>query len=140
MTAWTDDELRRVGDAEELQIASRRSDGTLRPYVTIWVVRAGDDLYIRSAYGSDNPWYRRARTSGSGRIRAGGLERDVTFADAASGMHTSIDAAYHAKYDRYGPAIVGSVVGEKPSRSRSGCCRAPERRPGTFAERRHPPS
>lgn len=26
-------------------------------------------------------------------------------------MHEEIDAAYHRKYDRYGPAIVGSVVG-----------------------------
>jgi quercetin dioxygenase-like cupin family protein len=39
---WTDDELRRVGDATELQLASRRSDGTLRRFTTMWVVRVGD--------------------------------------------------------------------------------------------------
>jgi hypothetical protein len=77
------------------------------------VVRAGNDVYVRSAYGPDNPWYRRAKASGTGRIRAGGVERDVTFADAAPDAHPGIDAAYHAKYDRYGPAIVGSVVGDK---------------------------
>ena len=108
---WTDDELRRVGDAEELQLASHRGDGTLRPYVTMWVARVGDEVYVRSAHGPDNPWYRRAKTAGTGRIRAGGVERDVTFADADAGVHAAIDAAYHAKYDRYGPAIVGSVVG-----------------------------
>ena len=108
---WTSDELKTVGDAEELQIASLREDGTLRKYVTIWVVRAGDDLYVRSAYGSTNPWYRRAVASGVGRIRAGGLERDVTFADADPDAHAGIDVAYHAKYDRHGPAIVGTVVG-----------------------------
>ena len=113
MAGWPTDDLNRIGDAEELQLASRRPDGTLRPYVTIWTVRARDDLYVRSAYGSDNPWFRRATTSGSGRIRAGGVERDVTFAKAAPDVHADIDAAYHAKYDRYGPAIVGSVVGEK---------------------------
>jgi Uncharacterized protein conserved in bacteria (DUF2255) len=64
-----------------------------------------------SAYGPTNPWFRRAKASGAGRIRAGGLERDVTFAEAAPGVHAAIDAAYHAKYDRYGPRIVGSVVG-----------------------------
>ncbi len=101
----------RFGNAEELELASTRPDGTLRPYVTMWVVRAGDDLYVRSAYGPDNPWYRRAKASGIGRIRAGGLERDVTFADAAPGVHAALDAAYHAKYDRYGPKIVGTVVG-----------------------------
>jgi hypothetical protein len=113
MAAWTEDELDRVGDAEELQLASRRGDGTLRPYVTMWVVRAGNELYVRSAYGPDNPWYRRAKASGTGRLRAGGVEYDVTFADATPDAHPGIDAAYHAKYDRYGRAIVGSVVGDK---------------------------
>ena len=113
MTTWTANELDRVGNAAELQLASRRADGTLRPYVTMWVVRAGNDVYVRSAYGPDNPWYRRAKASGSGRVRAGGVERDVTFADAAPDARAGIDAAYHAKYDRYGPAIVGSVGGDK---------------------------
>jgi hypothetical protein len=111
MTTWTDEELRRIGEAQELQLASERPDGTLRPYVTMWVVRADDELYVRSAYGPDNPWFRRAKTSGAGRIRAGGLERDATFAEPAPGVHPNIDAAYHAKYDRYGPEIVGTVVG-----------------------------
>ncbi len=111
MTGWKEEELGRIGDARELQLASTRPDGTLRPYVTMWVVRADDELYVRSAYGPDNPWFRRAGASGAGRIRAGGVERDVTFAEPAPGVHASIDAAYHAKYDRYGPEIVGTVVG-----------------------------
>jgi len=111
---WTDDELRRVGAATELQIATRRDDGSLRPYVTIWTVRAGDYLYVRSAYGAGNPWFRRATASGSGRIRAGGIERDVTFTPASeldAATQAGVDAAYHAKYDRYGPQIVGTVTG-----------------------------
>jgi hypothetical protein len=111
MSTWTSDELSRIGAAEELQLASQRRDGTLRPYVTMWVVRAGDNLYVRSAFGLDNPWFRRAKASGTGRIRAGGLERNVTFAEPAPGVHAAIDAAYHSKYDRYGPRIVGTVVG-----------------------------
>jgi hypothetical protein len=111
MPTWAHDELSRIGDADELQLASARGDGSLRPYVTMWVVRVGDEVYVRSAYGPDNPWYRRATASGHGRIRAGGVERDVTFGDAAADAHAAIDAAYHAKYDRYGPKIVGSVVG-----------------------------
>jgi hypothetical protein len=111
---WTDEELRRVGDATELRVASRRRDGSLRPYVTIWTVQAGDGLYVRSAYGTDNPWFRRATASGAGRIRAGGIERDVTFSpvsDIDAGTQASVDAAYHAKYDRYGQQIVGTVTG-----------------------------
>jgi hypothetical protein len=112
-STWTDEELRAVGGATELQVASRRPDGTLRPYVTIWGVRSGPEIYIRSAYGPQNGWFRRAVEAGAGRVRAGGAERDVSFKrlDAGSPVHGDIDAAYHAKYDSYGPKIVGSVVG-----------------------------
>ncbi len=48
MMAWTDEELDRIGNAQELEIAALRADGTLRGPVTIWVVREGDDLYVRS--------------------------------------------------------------------------------------------
>lgn len=110
-TTWTPDELARIGASDELKVASRRRDGSLRPYVTIWVVRVGDDLYVRSAYGPDNPWFVRARASGVGRIRAGGVDREVSFEEPDANAHASIDAAYHAKYDRYGPRIVATVVG-----------------------------
>jgi hypothetical protein len=111
MTAWTNEELDTIGGADELQIASRRPDDTLRPYVTIWVVRTNGDLYVRSAYGSNNPWFRRAQASGTGRIRAGGLERDVAFDAPVQSAPADIDLAYHAKYDHYGPAIVAGIVG-----------------------------
>jgi hypothetical protein len=111
MSAWTADDLQRIGDATELQLTSRRADGSLRGFVTMWVVRAGDDVYVRSAYGADNPWFRRAKASGNGRIRAGGVDHDVSFDAPRGDVHAQIDAAYHAKYDRYGPQIVGSVVG-----------------------------
>lgn len=111
MSTWTDDELSRIGGAEELEVASERADGSLRPFVTIWTVRVGDDVYVRSAYGRDNGWFRRALAHPVGRVRAGGVEKDVTFEEPTSDVHADIDAAYHAKYDRFGPAIVGTVVG-----------------------------
>lgn len=111
--AWTEQELAAFGDATEVQIAPRRDDGGLSRDVTIWIVRVGPDLYVRSAYGADNPWYRRAVANGSGRLRAGDLERGVTFEQPGQQVHAEVDAAYHAKYDRYGPAIVGTVVGDQ---------------------------
>jgi hypothetical protein len=111
MTTWTSQELDRIGQAEELQLATQRHQGGVSRYVTMWVVRANDDLYVRSAYGPLNPWYRRAQAAKAGRIRAGGLERAVTFGTADAEVQGAIDAAYHAKYDRYGPQIVGSVTG-----------------------------
>ena len=117
MSAWTAEELARIGKATELQIASRRRDGSLRPFVTIWVVRSGDDLFVRSAYGYENGWFQHALSSGEGRIRAAGLERDVTFEEPGSAVDGDLHAAYHAKYDRYGPSIVGTVVSPEAARS-----------------------
>ena len=108
---WTTDELERLGGAEELRVASLRQDGTQRPYVRVWVVRAGEHLYIRSAYGPENPWFRRAMASGSGRVKAAGLEPAVSFERAGDEVMAAVDVAYHAKYDRYGARIVSTVVG-----------------------------
>ena len=117
MTAWTDDELKRIGGATELRIGSRRPDGSLRPFIPIWVVRSGDDVYVRSAYGWDNPWFQRALRSGEGRIRAGGVERDVSFEQPGPEVAEDLHAAYHAKYDRYGPRMVGTVVSPEAARA-----------------------
>ena len=117
MIGWTADELAGIGKADELRIASRRPDGTLRPFVTIWFVRLGDDLYARSAHGYHNPWFQRAIASGKGRIRAGGVERDVAFEAPGRDVDESLHAAYHAKYDRYGPSIVGTVVSPEAARA-----------------------
>ena len=79
MTTWTSDELARIEAADELELAALRRDGTLRKPVTIWVVRHGDDLYVRSAYGRTSAWFRGTRVRHEGRIRAGGVEKDVIF-------------------------------------------------------------
>ena len=117
MTGWTPDELARIGQADELGIASRRADGSVRPFITIWVVRLGDDLYVRSMHGPPNPWFQRALASGQGRIRAGGVERDVAFEEPGSAVDVDLHAAYHAKYDRYGPRVVGTVVSPESARA-----------------------
>jgi len=117
VTAWTADELARIGGATEIEVSSRRPDGSLRPYVTIWVVRSGDDLYVRSAYGPDNGWYRRARASRKGRIRAGGLERDVAFEEPGPSVDADLHASYHTKYDQYGARMVGTVVSTEAARA-----------------------
>ncbi len=114
MSTWTSDELDRIGGAEELRVSSRRRDGSFSKPITIWVARVGDDLFVRSAYGPDNPWYVNARRRGHGRISSGGVERDVDFADASGTDPEAIDDEYHAKYDPISsPRIVATVVGER---------------------------
>jgi hypothetical protein len=110
MTGWTSDELTRIGTATELQLASARRDGTLGKPRTIWVVRVGDDLYVRSMYGRTGGWFPATQARHQGHIRAGGVDKDVTFTDADPGLNDQIDAAYRDKYRRYGERIVGGVV------------------------------
>jgi hypothetical protein len=117
MSGWTPDEVARIGRATELEVASHRPDGTLTGFVTIWAVRAGNDLYVRSAHGHDNPWFQRALRSGMGRVRAGGVERDVEFEAPGPEDSVAVSVAYHAKYARYGASIVGSVVSAEAIRS-----------------------
>jgi hypothetical protein len=107
---WSPADLDQIDRSEEIQVAPRRTDGSLQSYVTIWVVEVGDDLFVRSARGVESNWWRRATASGSGRIRAGDIERDVVF-EAATDLNVEVDRAYHRKYDRYGERIVGTVVG-----------------------------
>ena len=111
MEAWTADELDRISNAGELRVAPQRPDGSLRPYTTIWHCTLGDALYIRSAHGPDNGWFRRALTAGVGRVNAGGVEKDVTFEPADPAVRSDLDQALHHKYDRYGPGPVAAITG-----------------------------
>jgi hypothetical protein len=110
MTAWTNDELTRIASADELELASARPDGTLRSPRTIWVVRHGADLYVRSMNGRAGGWFPATQVRHQGHIRAGGIDKDVTFADAHPDRNDQIDTAYRDKYHRYGERIIGSVV------------------------------
>jgi len=111
MTTWTRDELNQIGTAEELEIASLRRDGTLRKPVIIWVVRLGDDLYVRSVNGRTSAWFSGVLVRHEGRIWAGGVEKDVTFVEESSpDINRQIDAAYLTKYRRYPQYVAPMVV------------------------------
>jgi hypothetical protein len=110
MTQWTSDQLNKVGKAEEVQIVSVRPDGTLRKPVTVWAVRHGDDLYVRSVRGRSAHWFRGTQERHEGRIRAAGVQQDVAFVDADHDIDDEVDAAYRAKYHRYAGSILNSVL------------------------------
>src|SRR6266498_1069760 len=110
MSAWTSDDLERIGEAEELEIASARRDGTQRKPVTIWVVRHGDDLYVRSVNGRTAAWFRGVQARHEGRIWAGGVQKDVTFVDADHDIDDELDAVYRTKYRRYAANIINHIV------------------------------
>jgi hypothetical protein len=110
MTSWAKEELDAIGAAEELGIAARREDGTLRPSTTIWVVRVGDELYVRSYRGQGGAWYRATQRRPDGRIRAGGVDHEATFEHAKDVDEDAVDAAYRSKYGRYGPTYLDPML------------------------------
>jgi hypothetical protein len=110
MSAWTNDELQRIADAEELEIAPVRRNGELRRATPIWVVRAGDELFVRAAYGANQGWHGVARRSHRARIAAGDIERDVTVEDADRAVFDAVDVAYRDKYGRRYAQIVDSIT------------------------------
>ncbi|MFJ2954439.1 DUF2255 family protein [Streptomyces sp. NBC_00669] len=110
MTNWPHDELQRIGEADELAIAPARADGTRRAPTTIWVVRDGDELYVRAYRGRQGSWWRAARAGLRGRISAGGVERDVAFAEVDDPtLNDRVDAAYRGKYGSSGPYVAAMV-------------------------------
>jgi hypothetical protein len=110
MVAWTSDELTRIGEADELELASRRRDGTLRNPVPMWVVRAGDNLYVRSVKGPTGAWFRGTQDRHEGRIQAGGVDKEVSFAEADRGIADEIDSEYRDKYGQYPSTYVDAVL------------------------------
>lgn len=110
MSAWTSDELNRIGEADELEIAPRRSDGTMRRPLPIWVVRLDDDLYIRAVNGRTASWFRGTQAHHEGHISAGGVDKDVAFVEGDNAVNDALDAAYRDKYRRYAASIVDTIV------------------------------
>jgi hypothetical protein len=109
MSTWTNEELEKIGAAEELELASARRDGTRRRPVTMWVVREGDDLYVRSVNGRGSSWFRGVQARHEAHISAGGVGMDVDLVETDE-AGDDVDAAYEAKYGRRYPNIVPSIV------------------------------
>ena len=110
MMEWTKDQLDKVARTQEVQIASARRDGMLGKPVTVWIVRHGDDLYLRSVRGPKGNWFRGTQDRHEGRIQAGGVQQDVAFVDADHVIDEEVDAAYRTKYRRYAGSVLNSVL------------------------------
>lgn len=116
MHSWSSDQLSRIEDTDELQIQPQRTDGTLRKPTTIWVVREGDEVFVRSYRGPDGLWFRTARASHAGHIRCDGVDADVTSTEVHDpALNDRIDDAYRTKYARHS-AYVPPMIAD-PARS-----------------------
>ena len=116
MTAsWSPEQLQAIDGSDELQIATRRADGTLRQWVPIWVVCADGQVYVRTWHRRTTGWFGRVLDAPHARVRVPGLEADVTVEDVGAGpgeLRARVDEAYRAKYGRYGHGSVDQMVAD----------------------------
>ncbi len=111
--SWSSEELDHIDGVEELEIAAKRPDGSMSRWVPIWVVRVDDQVYVRTWYRRESGWFGRAVSSGRARVRVPGLEVDVVVEEigaADPSSRSGADAAYRAKYGRYGDSTVDRMA------------------------------
>jgi hypothetical protein len=93
--------LRRLEDAEEIEIETRRKTGQARQ-TTIWIVVDEGRVYVRSVRGPGGKWYQRLRRDPQGAVHLAGARtpvRAVPVGDAAEIERVS--EALRRKYARY---------------------------------------
>lgn len=114
MTEWTDEQLEIFDQTEELEISSPRPDGTLWPFVPIWVVRVEDSVWVRSYRGTAGAWYQHVTGNGRARIRIAGREHDVVAEPPPNReLDQQIDRAYRTKYAPHSEQYVAPMVAEE---------------------------
>ena len=114
MADWSHQALHHLATAEEVHLATRRPDGSLRGPRVIWVVTTGQRVFIRSTNGVTADWYRAAQASSAGQLTAHGKAYDVTFTHVGDEPDlAAADAAYRAKYGHYA-SIVDHLEGPGP--------------------------
>lgn len=94
---WTSDELARLGDSDEVRLGAVRPDGTRAATVPVWLVRVGDELFVRSWRGAGGAWYRHAAVTGRARVESGSATVDVLLVPDRT-HEADVDAAYLDKY------------------------------------------
>ena len=111
--AWTPEQLARIAQARELEIASRRADGRLGRWLPIWVVCVDGKVYVRTWYRRTSGWFGQVTVTGQARVRVPGVEVNVVVADIGDtdlDVRAAINRAYGVKYGTSGDATVAGMT------------------------------
>lgn len=112
MKTWSEDELRRIAEADDLHISPFREDGVTYGTPTwIWSVAVEGALYVRAYNGQKSRWYQAALRQKAGRITAAAMSREVIFEPVEGPINDRIDDAYHAKYQ--GSPYLSPMIGAR---------------------------
>ncbi|WP_115788770.1 DUF2255 family protein [Arthrobacter silvisoli] len=99
MNALTPEQLENIGTTDDFHISPYRADGITPGTPTwIWSVVVDGNVYVRAYNGTASRWHRSAMAQRAGRVRAGGLDIEVSFTAVEGGINDRIDDAYSEKY------------------------------------------
>lgn len=105
MSTWTTTDAEQLAAPQEVGVATRRRDGSVRNPRVIWIVRAGDRVFIRSTNGRGADWFRWAIATGTGQINSGTTTFDVAFREVIGAGLDTVDDAYRDKYGKYASIV-----------------------------------
>jgi hypothetical protein len=99
MSAWSNEELRKIAESDDLHISPFREDGkTYGTPTWIWSITVDGALYVRGYNGQKSRWYNAAVRQKAGRIAAVGMTKEVAFERVDGPINDHIDDAYRRKY------------------------------------------
>ena len=95
----TESEIKQIAQKDDFHIAPFREDGKTYGTLTwIWSVSVENKLYVRAYNGTKSRWYKSAISQKAGKIKAAGMEKEVSFAPVDGPINDRIDDAYCEKY------------------------------------------
>jgi hypothetical protein len=129
--SWSQEELRKIAEADNLRIAPFREDGATYGTPTwIWSVAVDGDLYVRAYNGQSSRWHQAALRRRAGRITAAGSPNEVAFEPVEGPINDRIDDAYRSKYRN--SSYLNAMIS---ARARSSTIRIAPRDPQSEADR-----
>lgn len=100
MANWSEQELRKLAQTDDLHISPFRADGTTYGTPTwIWSVVVDGELFVRAYNGQNSSRYQSAIAQKTGRITAAGMTKEVSFEPVDGPINDRVDEAYRTKYE-----------------------------------------
>jgi hypothetical protein len=110
MITWSEEELRKISETDDLHISPFRADGVTYGTPTwIWCVAVDHALYVRAYSGRNSRWYQAAVRQKAGRITVAGMRKEVTFESVDGPTNSLVDDAHRARY--HGSTYLSSMLG-----------------------------
>lgn len=108
----TEEEIAQIAQKDDFHIAPYREDGVSYGTPTwIWSVMVDNKLYVRAYYGTDSRWYQAAIRQKTGKIKAAGMVKEVSFEAVSGSINERVDKAYREKYS--GSPYLKSMISER---------------------------